>query len=281
MKNKLSIFSITIILFLSFTQTAFSWGKKGHELINKMSVYYLPVEMKAFVNWGKYLEDHAADADIRKRTDPSERPKHYIDIDYYKEFLEGRMIENEDSLIAKYGKERVYKEGILPWAILKTYKNLIKAFKNRNKSKALFYAADLGHYVADAHQPMHTVMNYNGQFTNQKGIHARYEITMVNEHLNDIRKSLEIEPASYVKKPLKFIFNFIANSNSVCDILFNADKLATKESGSTENKNYYKILWFRTKYITEIQFNSAAEDIAALIYTAWIHGGKPSLIEMK
>ncbi|HED36717.1 MAG TPA: hypothetical protein ENI76_00490 [Ignavibacteria bacterium] len=281
MKSKSVFFGLVIILLFTFTQSAFSWGKKGHKLINKMSVYYFPPAMKPFMKWQSYLEKHASDADLRKKIDPSERPKHYIDIDYYKSFLEGKMIENENSLISKYGKDVVIKEGILPWATLNTFKNLTKAFKNKNKEKALFYAADLGHYVADAHQPMHTVMNYNGQLTGQKGIHARYEITMVNEHLKDLKKAFKFRSAPYIKNPLKFIFNYISNSNSVCDVLFDADKLAEKEAGSTENQDYYRILWFRTKYITKIQFNHAAEDIASLIYTAWVQGGKPSFDQMK
>ena len=43
-------------------------------------------------------------------------------------------------------------------------------------------AADLGHYLADAHVPLHTTGNYNGQRTNQTGIHALWETHNV-EHL--------------------------------------------------------------------------------------------------
>ncbi len=281
MKNKYGFFTLSIILALLLTQSAFPWGEKGHKLINKMSVNYLPKAMKPFMKWGDYLEEHAADADMRKKIDKTESAKHYIDIDYYKEFLEGKMIHDKDSLIAEYGEHEVLKQGVLPWATLKTYRNLITAFRNHDKKKALFYAADLGHYVADGHQPMHTVMNYNGQLTGQKGVHARYEITMVDEHLDELQKSFEINTASYVKNPLDFIFNYISNSNAVCDVLFDADKLAEKETGSTRNPDYYRILWFRTKYITKMQFNRAAEDLAALIYTAWMNGGKPSFNEMK
>jgi hypothetical protein len=36
-------------------------------------------------------------------------------------------------------------------------------------------AADFGHYLADAHVPLHTSGNYDGQRTNQRGIHALWE----------------------------------------------------------------------------------------------------------
>lgn len=274
------ILTITIFLLIG-SQAIFAWGEKGHKLISKKSVLFLPAQMHDFIQWGNYISAHAADADIRKKTDRSEGHKHYIDIDYYKEFLKGDMIENEKKLIAEYGEHNVNKMGILPWATLKTYKNLVNAFKNKDKSKALFYASDLGHYVADGHQPMHTVMNYNGQLSGQKGVHARYEITMVDEHLTELANSFDVRPGRLVKHPLKFIFNYISGSNSVCDVLFKADKLAYKETKSREDSSYYKILWFRTKYITKVQFNHAAEDLASLIYTAWINGGKPSFNEMK
>ena len=41
--------------------------------------------------------------------------------------------------------------------------------------------ADLGHYLADAHVPLHTG-NYSSQRTNQTGIHALWETHNV-EHL--------------------------------------------------------------------------------------------------
>jgi S1/P1 Nuclease len=281
MKNKQTslLFSMLIILLTSIT--VFAWGAKGHELINKRSVDFLPPEMKSFTAWRDYLEEHAPDADNRKKIDKSEPPKHFIDIDYYKEFLNGRMIHDEKELIAKYGEETVIKNGILPWATLQTYENLIADFKSGDKAKALQDAADLGHYVGDGHQPMHTVVNYNGQLTDQKGVHARYEITMVDAHLNELDSAFQPVSAPYVKDPLNFIFNYISGSNSVCDILFDADNLAYKETGSREDDDYYRIMWFRTKYITKVQFNHAAEDLASLIYTAWVNAGKPSFSSMK
>ena len=51
-----------------------------------------------------------------------------------------------------------------------------------NLEDVLRTAADLGHYLADAHVPLHTTGNYNGQRTNQTGIHALWETHNV-EHL--------------------------------------------------------------------------------------------------
>lgn len=271
-----------IILFLLIPSTnLYGWGEKGHKIINRKAVDYFPEEMKAFRAWKDYLGDHASDADIRRYSDKTEAPKHFIDIDYYKEFLAGRMIENKDSLISVYGEQTVTKIGLLPWATLDTFNNLVKAFKDRNKDKALFYASDLGHYVADGHQPMHTVVNYNGQLTHQKGVHARYESTMINRYYQEIENSFENCNALLIQKPLDYIFSYITNANSVCGVLFDADNFAAKQSGKTEGDDYYRLMWFRTGYITEVQFNKAAQDLAALIYTAWVEAGKPGFADFK
>ncbi len=259
----------------------YGWGEKGHKIINRKAVDYFPVEMKDFRVWKDYLGDHASDADIRRYTDKTEAPRHFIDIDFYKEFLAGRMIENKDSLVSIYGEKTVTKIGILPWATLDTFNKLVEAFKQRNKDEALRYASDLGHYVADGHQPMHTVMNYNGQLTNQKGVHARYESDMINRYTQEIENSFGSCSISEISNPLNYIFSYITDANSVCDVLFNADKFAARQAGTTDSDEYYSLMWFKTKYITEIQFNKAAQDLAALIYTAWTDAGKPAFSEFK
>lgn len=45
---------------------------------------------------------------------------------------------------------------------------LTKAFKDKNRAEILFLAADLGHYIGDAHMPLHTSANHDGQLSDQK-----------------------------------------------------------------------------------------------------------------
>lgn len=270
-----------MIILLFPLQVIFPWGAEAHKLINKRAVELLPYQMQAFKVYEGYLEEHAADADIRKKTDKSESPKHYIDIDFYKEFLNGHMIHDEKKLISIYGDSTVTKNGILPWATLSTFHNLVDAFKEGNRDKVLILAADLGHYVADGHQPMHTVVNYNGQLTGQRGVHFRYEVTMIDSNLSQLQNLGDSCEVEYVKHPLNFIFDYIIDANSVCDVLFDADNFAYKMTGSRESPEYYRLMWFRTKYITKYQIAKSEEDVASLIYTAWIDAGKPDLNKLK
>jgi hypothetical protein len=275
MKRIILVFFVITCCLLN--NTLFAWGEKGHALINKKAVEALPNEMNGFKKWINYLVEHASDPDKRRDYDSTEFNKHFIDIDYYKEFRQGNMVKERDKLISLYSDSVVSGMGILPWATLAAFNNLIQAFKEKDRDKALIYATDLGHYVGDAHQPMHNIMNYDGQMTDQKGIHARYEEYMIDRVTRQELDSI-IEPVkvSYIKDPPDYIFNYITNSNSVAPVLFDADIFAFKEAGNRDNEMYYNLLWFRTKYITKIMFNSSVQDLASLIYTAWINAGKPS-----
>ncbi len=257
------------------------WGGEGHKLISNEAVSMLPEEMKDFVKWQDYITVHSVDPDLRRNNDKSEAPKHFIDIDFYPEFLNGRMIEDKAQLVSEYGDTTVTKMGLLPWATMDTYNNLVSALKEKDRDKVLIFAADLGHYVADGHQPMHTMMNYNGQMSDQKGIHFRYESIMVDSNLTEIRDDFKAANAVYIGSPLSFIFNYISDANSVSDVLFDADSYAFKYAKSRENANYYRLLWFKTKYITETQMENAACDFASLLYSAWVDAGKPAADEIK
>jgi hypothetical protein len=266
---------LLVVLVLLPVSVILGWGAEGHKLISNKAMTLLPAEMGSFIKWQDYITVHSVDPDLRRDRDKSEAPKHFIDIDFYPEFLNGRMIEDKAGLVSEYGDSVVTKMGLLPWATLDTYKNLISALKEKNRDKALIYAADLGHYVADGHQPMHTIMNYNGQMTGQKGIHFRYESVMVDSNLTEINNDFRALGAKYVGNPLNFIFNYITDANSVAGLLFEADTYAFKMTKSHEDNEYYRLLWFRTKYITESQIENSASDFASLLYSAWVEAGKP------
>jgi len=269
------ITTFTVILFSSIF--LFGWGDKGHKLIATNAMKILPVSMKFPELWKSEITEHSVDPDNRKRADKSEGPKHFIDIDYYKEYQKGKMIYAKDSLIAIYGDEVVTREGVLPWATADTYQKLVDAFKSKLKDKIILYSSDLAHYVADGHQPLHATLNYNGQFTDQKGIHARYEIEMIDHHLNELQDEQKNFVPAKINNLLPFIFDYINESNTYVELLLSADNFAKKQSKGTFDENYYRLLWFRTKYVTVNQFDLAARNLASLIYSAWVDAGKPAL----
>ena len=176
-KIVLIIILISVALFLiPQKEPAYSWGFFGHQKINRMAVFTLPSEMIGFYKKHiEYITEHAVDPDKRRYANADEAPRHYIDIDHYGPYAFDSVPKYWKSAVKKYSEDTLIAYGIVPWHIEKMMYRLTEAFKEGNMDLILHYSADLGHYVADSHVPLHTTENYNGQMTNQKGIHGFWE----------------------------------------------------------------------------------------------------------
>jgi len=279
MKNKILI---TLLLAAFSSAVFFGCGDKGHKLVASYAMKNLSSAVKMPKDWQQYVIEHSVDPDYRKGEDKTEGAKHFIDIDFYKEFLKGNMIKNIDSLKMIYPDSVITKMGLLPWAVENSYNNLVKAFKEKNKKNILLFMSDIAHYVGDAHQPQHTNLNYNGQLTGQKGIHFRYEITMLDSNLAEINANFSPLKAEKIKDIRKFIFEIITRTNTFSDVITTADKIALQNNGTGQyDAMYYKLMWFRTKYMTFDLLNLAGKDLASIIYSAYVSAGSPNLFAVK
>jgi len=253
-----------------------SWGGQGHYKINYCSSLSFNSEMSEFYTWATILANHASDADYRKQTDPTESPKHYIDIDNYNEFQNGSIPQNLADAISMYGISNVYDWGILPWATKTAFDSLKNCFIRKDWTKAELFASDLGHYVADGHMPLHITANYNGQNTGNLGIHSRYESTMVNNYISQINyQGLEIFEIQNVEQ---FIFDYIYSNYTYIDSVLLADNYAKTINSNTSSSQYTQALWSKTQYFTNFLFKQASNSLAKLIYTAWKQAGSPSMV---
>src|SRR5690242_16771149 len=123
----------------------------------------------------RYIEESAVNPDRRRYIAPDEAPRHFIDLDNYGDSAIFKLPRYWNQAVEKFGEDSLNAHGILPWNIQRVYLQLKDAFFIRNPDRILKLSADLGHYIADAHVPLHTTRNYNGQLTNQIGIHAFWE----------------------------------------------------------------------------------------------------------
>jgi hypothetical protein len=263
-------------LLICLTFIFISWGKTGHKIISSKSALSFNSEMDQFRVWTDYLANHASDPDNRRSTDPNESPRHYIDIDNYPEFLEtGKIAFSYNEVLKTHGENFVLTQGILPWATLTSYDSLVNCFIREDWQKAEFFAADLGHYVADGHMPLHITRNYDGQFSNNNGIHSRYESTMVTKFENDI--SYSGYPAIFIQNPDDYIFNYLFKNYSLIDSILEADNYARNLTGSTSSNSYTNVLWEQTQNFTVQLFKNASQSFASLIYTAWVNAGSPKM----
>ena len=263
---------VVLPFILLFSFFFLGWGHLGHHIISYNTILSALPEMSFFEYWADSLAAHASDADIRKYFDPNEGPKHYIDIDNYPEFLStGTIPQSFDSVVAIHGYSFVIDQGILPWAILWVADSLQTAFENNDWNRAMLLASDLGHYIADAHMPLHITKNYNGQITNQTGVHSRYESNLVEDFQNQIQ--YDGDSLQYINNLPDYIFNMLYENYQYVDSVLYADAIAKAYAGNTQDTAYYNKFWEIAKNFTIRLFKNASYRITCVIYTAWINAG--------
>jgi hypothetical protein len=161
---------LTTLLCIFLYHSCFCWGFFGHQKINYYAVFLLPPEMMTLYKPNiDFLSEHAVDPDKRRYAVAEEGPRHYIDIDNYGPYPYDSLPRRWDAAVARFSEEGLMANGIVPWWVQTMQRRLIAAFKEKNEAKILKTSAELGHYVADAHVPLHASSNHNGQLTNQKG----------------------------------------------------------------------------------------------------------------
>lgn len=297
MKNPLwkllitSVITLFIILFLA--EVGLSWGFWAHKEINKRAVHLLPSGMKEFfLKHQQYISEHAIDPDIRRsRSDSLEQYNHYLDIDYYGVYPFNELPRAYDAAVAKFGADTVLKQGVLPWRIAAYTDSLTNAMKNKDEKNILHFAADIGHYIADAHVPLHTIVDYDGVRRGQKGIHKRWE-SELTERFGSVYK-FPTEGAAYLDDPLRFAFDIILESYRCADSVFDADRKAVqsvpgaktvksvRRSGDTVfvySEAYYEALKKFDAGLAERRMQKAIAAVASYWYTAWVRAGKPSFV---
>ncbi|WP_233603975.1 zinc dependent phospholipase C family protein [Pedobacter sp. KBW01] len=192
-----------------------SWGFFAHQRINNLAVFTLPADMIGFYKKNiKYITEHAVDPDKRRYADTLEAPRHYLDVENYEKNIYS-IPEKWNDALTSYGLKQLNANGILPWQIQRTYYSLAKAFKTRDSVRILKYSADLSHYIGDAHVPLHTTANHNGQLTNQVGIHAFWESRL--PELFSTRYNFVVGKASHIENPLKAAWKVVKHTHSLVD----------------------------------------------------------------
>jgi hypothetical protein len=291
MKKTLQFLLPFCLLTLSYFPS-YCWGFWAHQKINNYAVFLLPPEMMVLYKPNiTFITEHAVDPDKRRYAVKDEAPRHFIDIDNYGPYPYSELPHNYDSAVAKFSKDTIVANGIVPWHVQIMLKRLTAAFKEKNFSKIMKNSADLGHYIADAHVPLHASQNHNGQLTNQKGIHAFWE-SRVPELLAEKQFDFFIGKAQYIKNPGDFIWARVLESGQEADSVLNIERDLTKEFGddkkySFEKRNDVLIRQYSSGFtiafnkklngMVERRMRQAIFAIASFWFTAWVNAGQPDL----
>ena len=159
---------------------------------------------------------------------PEEGPRHYIDIDHYGKYPYDSLPRKWNDAVAKYSEDTLNAYGIVPWWLQTMLSRLTNAFKEKNQAKILKLSAEIGHYIADAHVPLHANSNHNGQYTDQKGIHGFWE-SRIPELLAEKEWDFFIGKAEYIKNPADFIWKRVLESGAAADTVLKYEKELTKK----------------------------------------------------
>lgn len=293
--------SLFVILFIAVgASLAFAWGSWGHKHISRAAVFALPDSMRAFYyNHIDFITESAVVPDLRKSVlnDKAEGPRHYVDIEDFGNVPIESLPRTTAEAYTKYDSAFLFKTGYLPWYIQNLTKKLTDAFRKKNKSDILFVSAELSHYIADAHMPLHTSSNHDGQKTGQKGIHALWESVlppMFGKSYN-----FKVSQAHYLTDITAATWDIITHSHSLVDSILKADKMVRnsiskedmykKDAQGNLIKSYNSPIYsdeyasqFNQKLngMVEHQLQLSINAIANFWYTAWVNGGSPDLRQL-
>lgn len=296
----ISIFLIPALFSITPSKQSnkLKWGFYGHQKINRIAVFTLPPEMFGFYKEHiEFITDHAVDPDKRRYAVEGEAQCHYIDIDHYK--IDGQdpfmfVPRSWSDAVSKFSEDTLQAYGIVPWHILVMKNKLQKAFETKNVDLILKYSAEIGHYIGDAHVPLHTTENYNGQLTNQKGIHGLWESRLVE--LNADTYDYFIGKCLYIPNVLDNVWETVKESHLALDSVFKLEKEVTQNfpsdkkysyetKGSTTTQVYS--MEFSQEYhkrlngMVERRLRKAILSVSSIWYTAWVDAGQPDLSKLQ
>jgi hypothetical protein len=181
--------------------------------------------------------------------------------------------------------------GVLPYHLVKAQRDLTQAFIDEDFQKVLRISADFGHYIGDAHVPLHTTENYNGQFSDQLGIHAFWE-SRIPELFALETYDLFAGKAEYINDKVNYYWEIVLESHSYLDEVLKQEKLLSETYPSDQQYCYderlnntvriqcpefAKAYQDAMKGMVEARWVSTIKSIGNAWYTAWVDAGQPPL----
>ena len=282
---------LIIIALLLVADVSYGWGFRSHRNIHAVSIAGMPDEIRSFFEkHSEFLIEESVRPDTRRRDDPTEGPNHYINLDRFGEYPFADFPLRYNEAIEKFGRDTLVAYGLAIWRVDHWFDSLTVAMSEKDLDRILRFAADIGHYVADLHMPLHTTSNYDGQLTGQRGVHRRFETDLPERF--DTLYSWDIPEARVIEDPLRWIFEITLESYRLIDDLYAADMKAQRAFPEGElytierrnnrniyiyNDRYYELFHEELDGMVEERLQSAAKRIRDIWYTAWIKAGKPDI----
>ncbi len=264
-----------LIAIAASCPSAVAWGPQGHDLVTRWAFQTLPEPLKSFFESRRaFIMSHDNDPAQWMKKDRYERDRQYIYLDDYGRFPYLKLPHGYREAIHDYGSRHIAHDGTLPWQIGEFSLRLTNDMRAQNWDKALADAAALGYYVADAHDPLNTSDNYDGQLTGQPGLERRFSDDLVSRYKNFIL--FRSAPAAKIDDPTDYAFRIALEANSWVDRVLLADRRALGDLPAY-NQDYFDRFFTALNFMVREELSGAANDIGSYWYTAWVNAGEPPL----
>ncbi len=246
--------ALPVLLLLLVASPLFAWGEKGHLIVNEAATLTLPTDMPVFfykafpqLVWLGPDPDRwrgAGDAE-----DAVNAPDHFLDYEYVSGLQLPRDRYRFIDLLYKSGTLRRYgiynsTAGFSPYRIAELSERLTNEWRLWRASAPgspdraavehdiIRDAGVLGHYIADASQPLHATINYNGWilpnpngYANDCAIHARFETNFVSRAV-DLANVLPMVTQAPTLRTSYFnaAIEMLEKSNQEVELLYRIDR---------------------------------------------------------
>ncbi|HEX7190009.1 MAG TPA: nuclease [Thermoanaerobaculia bacterium] len=243
--------ALVLLITVLSASPLLAWGDKGHTIINEAATIGLPADMPYFfLSAFPELTYLGPEPDRIKNAGDSQDavnlPDHQIDLEetYGLELPHSRYAFMEAmtkaDIYRKHGLTHDH-PGYLPWRIAELSQYLQKLFamwrtadpsdRRAIEREAITVAGLLGHYVADASQPLHTTIHYNGWlgpnpngYANDCEIHSRFETAFVSHAITRDDVIPRVAPPEVTSDYFATGLALIKDSNSAVERLYAMDR---------------------------------------------------------
>lgn len=280
-----------MVLLMAAAPAPLPWGAYGHGIISRAAHQHLPSDMPSFFrNAGAHLEylgpepDRWRSRDLKEMDDAWEFD-HYIDME---NVPEGALEASDryEFIAALYEAEIDRPQqfvGFLPWRIMEVYQRLTTEFaiwRNMGghpdrpyvEGRILNDAGILGHYAADAAQPHHTTIHFNGWargapnpngFTTNNDFHSRFESAFVEAHLEYEDVADRLEPEVRILEDVRAaIWAHVEESNATVERQYRLEKEFGFDPDAEASPELREFVAWR--------LTAGAEMLRALWWSAWV-----------
>jgi hypothetical protein len=251
-----------------------AWGPEAHRLVTGWALQTLPPQIDGYFQANRqFILEHINDPDQWMKKDRYERFRHYIFLDDYGSFPYLKLPHSYKDAVQHFGSHRVGRSGTLPWQIGEYSLRLTNAMRARKWEQVRLDAAVLGYYVADAHDPLNTTENYDGQLSGETGLALRFGTNLIDRYKNFV--FFRATPATKINDPTEYAFQTALEANTWVDRILLADESAF-DGLPDYNDDYFDRFYTAVSSIVRQELGGAAHDIGSYWYTAWLNAGQPA-----